>query len=88
MDLTVNLCIPEEKTHFMLSCLAMLSMGNMVPRMALRKGTIPYTANTNQEINTISIDTGTPGGWTNDASTIHIILCFMLDVKEVSCYTK
>ncbi|TNN35468.1 hypothetical protein EYF80_054363 [Liparis tanakae] len=33
----------QEKTHFMLSCLAMLSMGSMVPRMALRKGTMPYT---------------------------------------------
>lgn len=32
---------PEEKTHFILSCLAMFNMGNMVPRIAFRKGTMP-----------------------------------------------
>lgn len=33
--------LPEEKTHFMLSCLATFNMGNIVPRMAFRNGTIP-----------------------------------------------
>lgn len=36
---------PEAKIHFMVSCLVILSIGSMVPRMALRNGTMPYTEN-------------------------------------------
>ena len=35
--------LPEAKTHLMLSYLASPSMGSMVPRTAVRWGTIPYT---------------------------------------------
>ena len=35
--------LPDEKTHRMLSCLAIPIIGNIVPRMTLRKGTMPYT---------------------------------------------
>lgn len=33
--------LPDEKTHFMLSCLAMANIGNIVPKIALRNGTMP-----------------------------------------------
>ena len=35
--------VPDEKTHLMLSCLAIPIIGNMVPSITVRKGTIPYT---------------------------------------------
>ena len=39
----VKLSLPEEKTHLMLSCLAIPSIGSIVPRVAVKNGTNPNT---------------------------------------------